>query len=154
MIERAYLGRRACKRKLWDKWEAALLYNVEVLRSVVAYRAEIMKIDLLSFGDASAKGVATCVYATVQQPSGTNQGLVAARSRLAKQGLRLERITSHMAVNLPEDPSDTLDALPVVDAHSWLDGSFAPFCRVDQRSRRVQAVCIQSRAENEGASGG
>ena len=58
-----------------------------------------------------------------------------------------------MAVNLLENASDTLDGLAVGDAHSWLHVSVAPFCRVDQRSRRVQAVCIQSRAENKGASG-
>ena len=84
-----------------------------------------MKIDLHSFGDASAKGVAACVYVTVQQPSGTNQGLVAARSRLARHGLtipRLELVASHMAVNLLENASDTLDALPLGDAHFWLDG--------------------------------
>lgn len=115
-----------------------------------------MKIDLHSFGDATAEGVTACVYATVQQSSGTNQGLAAARSRLAKQGLtipRLELVASHMAVNLVENASDTLDALPVGDAHCWLDGSVAPFCRVDQRSRRVQAVCIQLRPENKGAPG-
>ena len=58
-----------------------------------------------------------------------------------------------MAVDLLENASDTLEAFPVGDAHCWLDGSVAPFCRVDQRSRRVQAVCIQWRAENKGASG-
>ena len=115
-----------------------------------------MKIDLHSFGDVSAEWVAAWVYATVKQPSGTNQGLVAAISRLAKQGLTFpssELVASHMAVNLLENASDTLNALRVGDAHCWLDGSVAPFCRVDQRSRRVQAVCIQSRSENKGASG-
>ena len=85
---------------------------------------EFMKIDLHSFGDASAKGVAARVYVTVQQPSGTNQGLVAARSRLTRHGLtipRLELVASHMAVNLLESASDTLDALPLGDAHCWLE---------------------------------
>lgn len=54
-----------------------------------------------------------------------------------------------MAVNLLEKASYILDALPVGDANCWLDGSVAQFCRVDQRSRRVQAVCIQSRAEKK-----
>lgn len=35
-----------------------------------------------------------------------------------------------MAVNLLENASDTLDALPVGDARCWLDGSVAPFCSV------------------------
>ena len=43
------------------------------------------------------------VYAVVQQESGVRQGLVAAKVRLAKQGLtipRLELVSGHMAANL------------------------------------------------------
>ena len=42
-------------------------------------------------------------YAVVTQASGTSQGLITAKARLAKQGLtipRLELVSGHMADNL------------------------------------------------------
>ena len=114
--------------KLWDKWESRLPYNVKVPRSLAVHREEIMKIELHAFGDACANGVAACIYAVVQQTSGTNQGLIAARSRLAKQGLtipRLELVAGHMAVNLAANVRDALDGLPVTNTHCWLDSSVA-----------------------------
>jgi hypothetical protein len=47
---------------------------------------------LHAFGDASGKGVAAVVYAVVNQPSGTTQGLVAAKERLAKHRLTMARV--------------------------------------------------------------
>ena len=87
-----------------------------------------MKIELHAFGDACANGVAACIYAVVQQTSGTNQGLIAARSRLFKQGLtipRLELVAGHMTVNLASNVRDALDGLPVAKTHCWLDSSVA-----------------------------
>jgi len=43
------------------------------------------------------------VYAIVSQPSGNGVGLVAAKAKLAKQGLtipRLQLVSGHMAMNL------------------------------------------------------
>jgi hypothetical protein len=68
----------------WTDWENALPVNIEFPRSLAVHQESIDSIDLHSFGDASGSGLAACVYAVVRQPSGTNQGLVAARSRLAK----------------------------------------------------------------------
>ena len=100
--------------KLWVKWESRLPERFTVPRSLVAHREEIERIDLHSFGDACAHGVAACVYAVIRQASRTNQGLIAARSRLAKQGLtipRLELVAGHMAVNLIDNIRDALDGL-------------------------------------------
>ena len=75
-------------------------------RNVVKHVGKIMSIDSHTFGDASGKGVAAAVYAVVEQPSGTNRGLVTAKSRLAKKGLmipRLELVAGHMAANLSCD---------------------------------------------------
>ena len=97
-------------------------------RSLVVHRKEIELIDLHSFEDACANGVAACVYAVIRQASGTNQGLIAARSRLAKQVLtilRLELVAGHMAVNLVDNVRDALDGLPVRSTHCWLDSSVA-----------------------------
>ena len=51
------------------------------------------------------------------QESGVNQGLVAAKAHLAKQGLtipRLELISGHMAVNLIDNVHDTLQGFPLI----------------------------------------
>ena len=72
--------------------------------------------------------VAAAVYAVVQQSSGQTQGLVAAKVRLAKQGLtipRLELISGHMANNLIRNVRDALEGLPVTSLHCWLDSSVA-----------------------------
>ena len=72
--------------KSWLKWESRLPHIVEPPRSIAIHREDIQQIELHSFGDACANGVAACVYAVVRQVSVANQGLVAARSRLSKQG--------------------------------------------------------------------
>lgn len=78
--------------KLWVEWESRLPESFTIQRSLVVHREEIEQLDLHSFGDACANGVAACVYAVIRQASGTNQGLIAARSRLAKQGLTILRL--------------------------------------------------------------
>ena len=114
--------------KAWIKWEIGLPQRFDVPRSLAVHREDIQYIELHSFGDACANGVATCVYGVVRQTSGTNQGLIAARSRLAKQGLtipRLELVVGHMAVNLVANVRNALDGLPISSTHCWLDSSVA-----------------------------
>lgn len=57
------------------------------------------------------------------------QGLVTAKSRLAKQGLTvlcLGFVSGHMAVNLTSNVSQALEGLPLVTIlHCWLDSSVA-----------------------------
>ena len=65
----------------------------------------------------------------VEQTSGVNQGLVAAKARLAKQGLtipRLELVAGHMAVNLLTNVHDALTGYPVKSLNAWLDSTVAP----------------------------
>ena len=110
--------------QMWNKWESELPQRVEVPRSLVIHREQIQCIELHSFGDASGNGVATCVYAVVQQDSGSSQGLIASRSRLSKRGLtipRLELIAGHMAVNLVRNVKEALTGFPVTKVHCWLD---------------------------------
>ena len=81
---------------------------------------------LHAFGDASIKGVSAAVYSVVNQPSGTTQTLVAAKSRLAKRNLtipRLELTGAHMAVNLLANVRQALYRFLVVDQHCWLDST-------------------------------
>lgn len=114
--------------KAWIKWESRLLQSFEVPRSLALHREGIEYIELHSFGDACANGVAACIYGVIRQASGTNQGLIAARSRLSKQGLaipRLDLVAGHMAVNLVANARNALDGLPISSTHCWLDSSVA-----------------------------
>ena len=49
-------------------------------RSLAAFQVTIKAIDLHTFGDASGAGTTAAMYAVVQQASGTNRGLLAAKS--------------------------------------------------------------------------
>lgn len=88
----------------------------------------INAVELHAFGDACGRGVVAAVYAVARQDSGTTQGLVAAKARLAKQRLtipRLELVTGHMAVNSVDNIRRVLDGFPVTSVHCWLDSSVA-----------------------------
>ena len=135
------LYRDVCNAKLaWDtklpyelsrklmKWEESLPTNAMTKRSLPSQREEITDIHLYSFGDASGKGVAAAVYAVVFQPSEVSQGLIAAKGRLAKQGLsipRLELVSGHIAVNLISNVKTALEGFNVSQQHCWLDSSVA-----------------------------
>ena len=135
------LYRDVCNAKLaWDtklpyelsrkliKWEESLPTSAMTKRSLPSRREEITDIHLHSFGDASGKGVAAAVYAVVFQPSKVSQGLIAAKARLAKQGLtipRLELVSGHMAVNLISNVKTALEGFNVSQQHCWLDSSVA-----------------------------
>ena len=76
--------------------------------------------ELHGFGDPSGGGVAAAGYAVVQQTSGTTQGLVTAKARLAKQRLtipRLELVAGHMTVNLVNNVHCALTGFPVTSVH-------------------------------------
>ena len=89
--------------KKWEKWQRSLPGFVTVPKSIARFREPINSIELHSFRNASGKGVCTAVYTVVKKESGTTQGLVITKSRLAKQNLtmpRLELVAGHMTVNL------------------------------------------------------
>ena len=89
---------------------------------------EISFVDLHVFGDASQDGVAALVYVVVWQESDSSQGLITAKSRLAKKGLtipRLELVAGHMAANLIDNVKNALQSHPIMYAHAWLDSSVA-----------------------------
>lgn len=112
----------------WIRWEKRLPEQLTVPRSLAAHQEDIQSIELHAFGDASGKGVAAAVYAVVNQESGSNQGLVAARARLSKRGLtipRLELVSGHMAVNLLVNVASALDGFPLTEKYCWLDSTVA-----------------------------
>ena len=112
----------------WESWEGGLPEKVVVSRSLAKHQEKIQSINLHAFGDASSKGVSAAVYSVTRQPSGVTQGLVAAKSRLAKKGLtipRLELVAGHMATNLVHNVKDALQGFPITNVHCWLDSSVA-----------------------------
>ena len=140
-LEGKLLYRDACEAKVswdaqlpikltqdWSRWEQRLPQICTVPRSLATHREEIQSIQLHAFGDASGKGVAAAVFAVVVQESGTNQGLVAAKARLAKRGLtipRQELVSGHMAVNLGMNVCEALEGFPLTEKHCWLDSTVA-----------------------------
>lgn len=140
-VQGKFIYREVCQSKIaWDtpladehknqlfKWEKQLPDHVAVPRSIPTFQEDIESIALHAFGDASGKGVAAVVYAVVKQPSGTTQGLVAAKARLAKQGLtipRLELVSAHMAANLVHNVEQALVGFPVQQTYGWLDSTVA-----------------------------
>ena len=112
----------------WTRWESSLPKNIVVKRALAPYQEPINEVELHAFGDASGCGVAAAVYAVVRQDSGTTQGLVAAKARLAKQRLtipRLELVAGHMAANSVDNVRRALDGFPVVSVYCWLDSTVA-----------------------------
>ena len=69
----------------WRKLENALPEKVEVPHSITAFEEPIEAVHLHAFGDTSSEGTCAAVYAVVHQQSGVDQGLVTAKSRLAKK---------------------------------------------------------------------
>ncbi|XP_028408199.1 uncharacterized protein LOC114530777 [Dendronephthya gigantea] len=112
----------------WTAWEKSLPENVAAPRSLAKFQEPIEDIRLHTFGDASIQGVGATVIAVVRQASGTTQGLVAAKSRLAKKNLtipRLELVSAHMATNLVDNVREALEGFPVSQVFGWLDSTVA-----------------------------
>lgn len=141
MLEGKLIYRRVCESKTpwdtqlqhmhlrqWRKWEKSLPLEQRVPRAIVQHREPVDELELHAFGDASREGVGAAVYAVARQRTGTTQRLVAAKSRLAKQGLtipRLELISAHMATNLVTNVLNALDNLPTPKVYAWLDSTVA-----------------------------
>ena len=97
------MGQRVTKEllaKRWYNWIKRLDAQIKVPRCIGRFKEPINTIELHAFADASKDGVSTVLYAVVHQTSGTNQGLLSAKSRLSKKNLtipRLELVAAHMA---------------------------------------------------------
>ncbi|XP_046849898.1 uncharacterized protein LOC124443487 [Xenia sp. Carnegie-2017] len=99
----------------WRNWCTRVPSIIEVPRSLVTHRERIQAIDLHAFGDASGQGTSAAVYAVILQGRGIGQGLITAKSRLAKKGLtipRLELVSAQMAARLMDNVRSVLEGLP------------------------------------------
>ena len=140
-LQGKFLHRDCCDAKLpwdnklpnelevrWSTWEKNLPDHVRAPRTLAKHQEAINEIELHTFGDASGQGVAATVIAVVRQASGTSQGLVAAKSRLAKKNLtipRLELVSAHMATNLVHNVREALVGFPMNQVFGWLDSTVA-----------------------------
>jgi hypothetical protein len=114
---------------MWKIWDSDLPESVSTQRRLASYQEPIEKVQIHAFGDARGKGVSAAVYTVVTQESGTTLGLIAAKSRIAKQGLtipRLELVAGHMAVNLAANVCEFLNGFPLdPDIQCWLNSTVA-----------------------------
>lgn len=133
--------RDACNLKLaWDaplpsqlasRWsciERELPLKVTTPRVLTFHREEVEEIKLHAFEDASVNSVSATIHAAVKQRSGVTTVLVAAKARLAKQGLtipRLKLVSAHMATKLISNVRFVLEGFPVKQFYGWLDSTVA-----------------------------
>ena len=71
-------------------------------------------------------GTCAVAYAVVFQPNGTQQNIIASKSRLAKQKLsipKLELVATHMAANLADNIKTALANLNIRNAFGWTDST-------------------------------
>ena len=87
--------------KRWLRRDKNAPNDVYFPRSLVQCHEPINNIKLHAFGDANSHGVCAVAHAVITQALGVTQGLIAAKSCLAKKSLipRLELMSGHMAVN-------------------------------------------------------
>ena len=89
---------------------------------------EISNIEPHCFGDTSRQGVSAALYGVISQPSGDSVGLIAAKAKLAKQGLTipsLKLVLGHTATNLTVNVKEALEGFPVGDMFCRFDSSVA-----------------------------
>ena len=126
--------------------------KVEVPRSPVEYREEILSIYLCTFGDAGNKGNSAAVYAVTQQSSGIIQGLVTSKSRLAKKSLttpRLELVAGHTHGNQSCGQIEgSPERIPYRERLRLARQQCSP--TLDQRGWKLQVVCEKSSSEDPG----
>lgn len=106
-----------CQRTLQD---VGTNERITTVRALVQYQEPITSINLHVFADASGKGVAEAAFTVVSQLSRLTQGLVAAKARLAKQGLtipRLELVAGHLLANLVTNIREALEEFLVDQVH-------------------------------------
>ena len=114
----------------WQMWQQSLLKQIAVRRPLADHRETIQEIQLQGFGDASGYGVGAVEYAVEKQEFEITQRLLAAKTRLAKQGLtipHLELISAHMVTNLLVTVKVALEGMPVTGLNGWLDSTVKLF---------------------------
>ena len=113
--------------KSWLKW-IPQLRSAKVPRSLARQCNEVKSIDLHLFADASSLACSAVTIALVKQDTGTVQGLVTSKSRIAKRNAtmpRLELVRGQMAANMANNVQQALTTWPVVSITIWMDNTVA-----------------------------
>ena len=111
----------------WTNFRFCLPMEVSLPRSVVAQTGKVDWVDLHAFCDASKNGISAVIYAVTRQGSHLFQGLVAAKSRLAKKTTipRLELTAGHMGAKLLTNVCKSLDDIAIRKSVVWSDSTVA-----------------------------
>ena len=139
MLVAKVIFRDICDQKLpWDKelppesmrrWKTCLeklLAKIKVPRAKALMGENISAIQLHGFADASAVGCCAVIFVLIQQGDKISQGILVAKSRLAKRNLtipRLALVSCHMVSNLLDNTGKTLSRYPVVSKYAWTDST-------------------------------
>ena len=97
-------------------------------RICVSHTEPINAVELHGFDDSGGRSVCAAAYDVAQQTSGLSQGIVPAKSRLAKRGLSISRqelVAAHMTINLVDNLRGALKGFPETVVHCWVDSTVA-----------------------------
>ena len=98
----------------------------KISRSVALNKKSITAVDLHAFGDVSIVASRAVVYAVVNQPSVTNQGLVVSKSCISEKNLTipiLELVSAHIASNLIENVKAAVKHCNIRSVTGWTDST-------------------------------
>ena len=112
--------------KKWNKWLTSSPYKTIIPTSIPLLDANISHGDIHVFGNSSIMVTCAVVYAVVFQPNGTQQNIIASKSRLAKQKLSitsLELVATHKAAILADNIKTTLANVNMGNAFGWTDST-------------------------------
>ena len=112
--------------KKWNKWLTSSPYKTTFPRSIPLLDANINHGDIHVFGNSSIMVTCAVVYAVVFQPNGTQQNIIASKSRLAKQKLSipsLELVATHKAAILADNVKTTFRNVNIRNAFGWTDST-------------------------------
>ena len=111
----------------WRKWKREVMsQEIAIPRCLPNFREPIQSITLHGFGDASKKAISATLYVVVKQKSGTTQGLLTAKTRLAKKEStipRSELVAAHMTLNMIVNARKALTGYPIENSYCWSDSS-------------------------------
>ena len=98
----------------------------KISRSVALNKKSITAVNLHAFGGVSIVASCGVVYAVVNQPSVTNQGLVVSKSCISEKNLTipiLELVSAHIASNLIENVKAAVKHCNIRSVTGWTDST-------------------------------
>ena len=128
-------------RHEWLKFVRSLSKKVEVSRSLARFREPVEGVVLHAFGDTSASGISSAVYAVITQASGVSKGLIAAKSKLAKRNLTIFKVRAGSSTHGSKSSGQCKNSIRKIPDYisAWEERQY--YCTpLDQGRRILQAV--------------